>query len=142
MRSRLFLFFLIAVLAQAKTMAADTMSPQVLKETVVVPVDSVSRHHRCATESTSPEKVLWVVDGMVFDNVEVTADDIQDLSRTSAEEVMEKILKRNGVDCGKVEKFTSLPGNVAMSVYPNYGELTGAIIITTEKGNLNKKKEE
>ena len=142
MKSRLFLFFLIAVLAQTKIRAADTMSPQVIRDTVIVQVDSVSRHHRCATGPKSPEKALWVVDGVVFDNVEVTADDIQDLSRTSAEEVMEKILKRNGVDCGKVEKLTSLPGNVAMSVYPNYGELTGAIIITTEKGNLNKKKEE
>ena len=142
MKIKLFLFLAFAILAQTKTMAADTMSPQVYRDTVIVQVDSVSRHHRCATGPKSPEKALWVVNGVVFDNVEVTADDIHELSCTSAEEIIEKILKRNGVDCGKVEKFTSLPGNVAMSVYPNYGELTGAIIITTEKGNLNKKKEE
>ena len=140
MKIKLLLLLIIAILAQTKCMAADTMSPQVLKETVVVPVDSVSRHHRCATESTSPEKVLWVVDGKVYDNVEINAEDISENS--SGEELIEKTLKRNGIDCGRVEKFSVLPGNIATSVYHDYGELNSAIIITTEKGNLNKKKEE
>ncbi len=47
MKSRLLLILVIAVFAQAKTMAADTMSPQVFRDTVIVQSDSVSHHHRC-----------------------------------------------------------------------------------------------
>ena len=47
-----------------------------------------------------------------------------------------------GIDFGKLEGFNTLPGNIATSVYPNYGKLNGAIIITTENSKLKKKKEE
>ena len=140
MKNKLLLFLAFAILAQTKTMAADTMSPQVFRDTVVVQADSLSRHHRCATESKSPEKVLWVIDGKVYNICALDAEDL--LGNPSGEELIERTFKRNGIDCGKIEKFTVLPSNVAMSVYPDYGELQAAIIITTEKGNLNKKKEE
>ena len=48
----------------------------------------------------------------------------------------------SGIDFGKLEGFNTLPGNIATSVYPNYGKLNGAIIITTENSKLKKKKEE
>ncbi len=51
MKSRLLLILVIAVFAQAKTMAADTMSPQVFRDTVIVQSDSVSHHHRCVIKS-------------------------------------------------------------------------------------------
>lgn len=63
-------------------------------------------------------KVLWGVDGKVFDGIVLDADDITD--NPSGEELIKRTLKRNGIDCGKVETFTILQGNVAMSVYPNY----------------------
>ena len=84
--------------------------------------------------------MLWGVDGKVFDGIVLDADDITD--NPSGEELIKRTLKRNGIDCGKVETFTILQGNVAMSVYPNYWELQGAIIITTKNGNLNQGKEE
>ncbi len=114
------------------------MSPQVLRDTVIVKSDSVPRHHRrgiiCAT-TVRPEdcgKVLWVVDGEIYDNIELEGDDITG-DHPSSEEIIENVLKRKGIGRGKVETFTILPGNDAMSVYPDYGELQGAIIITTKK---------
>jgi hypothetical protein len=51
MKSRLLLILVIAVLAQAETMAADAMSPQVFRDTVIVQVPSDSSRHRCAIKS-------------------------------------------------------------------------------------------
>ena len=51
MKSRLLLILVIAVLAQAETMAADAMSPQVFRDTVIVQSDSVSHHHICVIKS-------------------------------------------------------------------------------------------
>ena len=118
MRSKLFIFLAIAILAQIKTLAADAMSPQVFRDTVIVQVPSDSSRHRgtiCAQPIPPDEmpKVLWVVDGVIY-----------------------------GIDFGKLEGFNTLPGNIATSVYPNYGKLNGAIIITTENSKLKKKKEE
>ena len=102
MKSRLLLILVIAVFAQAKTMAADTMSPQVFRDTVIVQSDSVSHHHRCVIKSLEERSIV-------------------------------------GIDFGKLEGFNTLPGNIATSVYPNYGKLNGAIIVTTENSKLKKK---
>ena len=109
MKSRLLLILVIAVFAQAKTMAADTMSPQVFRDTVIVQSDSV-----------------YIV---------VDAEDISE----PAQVLIEKTLRKNGIDFGKLEGFNTLPGNIATSVYPNYGKLNGAIIVTTENSKLKKK---
>jgi hypothetical protein len=139
MKSRLLLILVIAVFAQAKTMAADTMSPQVFRDTVIVQSDSVSHHHRCVIKSLEERSiVLWVVDGVIYDNIVVDAEDISE----PAQVLIEKTLRKNGIDFGKLEGFNTLPGNIATSVYPNYGKLNGAIIITTENSKLKKKKEE
>ena len=143
MRSKLFIFLAIAILAQIKTLAADAMSPQVFRDTVIVQVPSDSSRHRgtiCA-QSIPPDempKVLWVVDGVIYDNIVVDAEDISE----PAQVLIEKTLRKNGIDFGKLEGFNTLPGNIATSVYPNYGKLNGAIIITTENSKLKKKKEE
>ena len=139
MRSKLFIFLAIAILAQIKTLAADAMSPQVFRDTVIVQSDSVSRRHRCAIKSHEERSiVLWVVDGVIYDNIVVDAEDISE----PAQVLIEKTLRKNGIDFGKLEGFNTLPGNIATSVYPNYGKLNGAIIITTENSKLKKKKEE
>ena len=136
MRSKLFIFFAIAILAQIKTLAADAMSPQVFRDTVIVQVPSDSSRHRgtiCAQPIPPDEmpKVLWVVDGVIYDNIVVDAEDISEPAQVLI-----------GIDFGKLEGFNTLPGNIATSVYPNYGKLNGAIIITTENSKLKKKKEE
>ena len=83
MRSKLFIFLAIAILAQIKTLAADAMSPQVFRDTVIVQVPSDSSRHRgtiCA-QSIPPDempKVLWVVDGVIYDNIVVDAEDISE----------------------------------------------------------------
>ena len=136
MKSRLLLILVIAVLAQAETMAADAMSPQVFRDTVIVQSDSVSRRHRCAIKSHEERSiVLWVVDGVIYDNIVVDAEDISE----PAQALIEKTLRKNGIDFGKLEGFNILPGNIATSVYPNYGKLNGAIIVTTENSKLKKK---
>ena len=135
MKSRLLLILVIAVLAQAETMAADAMSPQVFRDTVIVQSDSVS-HHRCVIKSLEERSiVLWVVDGVIYDNIVVDAEDISE----PAQALIEKTLRKNGIDFGKLEGFNILPGNIATSVYPNYGKLNGAIIVTTENSKLKKK---
>lgn len=53
--------------------------------------------------------------------------------------LIEKTLRKNGIGFGKLEGFNILPGNIATSVYPNYGKLNGAIIVTTENSKLKKK---
>ena len=83
-------------------------------------------------------KVLWVVDGLIYDNIVVDAEDVSE----PAQVLIEKTLRKNGIDFGKLEGFNTLPGNIATSVYPTYGKLNGAIIITTENSKLKKKKEE
>ena len=109
------------MLAQAETMAADAMSPQVFRDTVIVQSDSVSRRHRCAIKSHEERSiVLWVVDGVIYDNIVVDAEDISE----PAQVLIEKTLRKNGIDFGK---------------YPNYGKLNGAIIVTTENSKLKKK---
>ena len=139
MRSKLFIFLAIAILAQIKTLAADAMSPQVFRDTVIVQVPC----HRgtIRAQPIPPDempKVLWVVDGLIYDNIVVDAEDISE----PAQVLIEKTLRKNGIDFGKLEGFNTLPGNIATSVYPNYGKLNGAIIITTENSKLKKKKEE
>ena len=144
MRSKLFIFLAIAILAQIKTLAADAMSPQVFRDTVIVQAPSDSSRHRgtiCARTIPPEEmpKILWVVDGEIYDNIwAIDADDVSE----PAQVLIEKTLKKKGINCGKVEKFNILPGNIATAVYPNYGKLDGAIIITTENSKLKKKKEE
>ena len=93
MKSRLLLILVIAVLAQAETMAADAMSPQVFRDTVIVQSDSVSHHHRCVIKSLEERSiVLWVVDGVIYDNIVVDAEDISE----PAQALIEKTLRKNG----------------------------------------------
>ena len=88
MKSRLLLILVIAVFAQAKTMAADTMSPQVFRDTVIVQSDSVSHHHRCVIKSLEERSiVLWVVDGVIYDNIVVDAEDISEPAQVLIEKV-------------------------------------------------------
>ncbi len=78
------------------------MSPQVFRDTVIVQVPSDSSRHRgtiCA-QSIPPDempKVLWVVDGVIYDNIVVDAEDISE----PAQVLIEKTLRKNGIDFGK-----------------------------------------
>ena len=68
-------------------------------------ISDSSRHRGtiCA-QSIPPDempKVLWVVDGVIYDNIVVDAEDISE----PAQVLIEKTLRKNGIDFGKLEGF-------------------------------------
>lgn len=144
MKIKLFAFAAFVLLVQTQTMATNTIPPQVFRDTVIVEAPSDSCRHRgivCA-RPIPPEQVgkyIWVVDGTIHEGMvidaEVVSGPVSDDPVKIATELIEKTLKKAGIITAesKVKSFRILPGNLATSIYPKYGKLDGALIITTSK---------
>lgn len=96
---------------------------------VVVQENKETKRDCCVTNEGPAKNPLWVIDGEVYEDVELSPDD---LTQLSAEELILKVLKSLGfsVKTKDIKNYTVLKPDIATSIYGERGA-TGAIIVTT-----------
>ncbi|MBO4721706.1 MAG: hypothetical protein IKW83_05865 [Muribaculaceae bacterium] len=118
----------VIIMAQACTVISGTTQAKSDAE-----YKKISTAHLSHSYYSIPKKILWVVDGEVYDSIESISEDEFKKCKT-AKDLIEKVLTKNGVIFNKVKRFNILNNSdIARSVYPNYQDIDGAIIITTDK---------